>query len=338
MVISFDIRSIETSEAKLTQTCEICFSAFKSKKLQHTCSKECSSIRLEAKKEPLASFQCANCQKFFLRKSSLVKNPEKVFCSKTCYRKRNIESFEKKAICDFCNREYPFTTTYRKFCSSQCKSEASREKLVQAGIAIIVNCAYCNKEIRRSKSQIENFKNSYCSREHRSKAKEKTVESRECVACGKTFQARIKSKTKACSHQHGVWAKNVDLLPLRLAFEKGRDQFLTALKNETFELSEKKCWHPTWTTDPYPYMSLPGIKGSQLHRIVLTVSEGPSEDNLDQAHHTCGNARCVNPNHLQWLSPHANVAEMLERKKYIDKIRKLENELRKVDPDSVLLK
>lgn len=46
-------------------------------------------------------------------------------------------------------------------------------------------------------------------------------------------------------------------------------------------------------------------------------------------HHKCANASCVNPKHLQAITSIENVAEMLERKFYKNKIKELEARLEK---------
>lgn len=44
-------------------------------------------------------------------------------------------------------------------------------------------------------------------------------------------------------------------------------------------------------------------------------------------HHKCGNGLCVNPDHLQIVTPEDNIAEMLERKSYKKRIAYLESEV-----------
>jgi len=44
-------------------------------------------------------------------------------------------------------------------------------------------------------------------------------------------------------------------------------------------------------------------------------------------HHVCGNSLCVEPSHLQVVTPAANTAEMLERTHYKARIASLEQAL-----------
>jgi hypothetical protein len=56
-----------------------------------------------------------------------------------------------------------------------------------------------------------------------------------------------------------------------------------------------------------------------------------------QAHHTCAERACVNPDHLQPVTQRENVAEMLTRKSYVKRIEELEARLRQLSPDDPLL-
>ena len=58
---------------------------------------------------------------------------------------------------------------------------------------------------------------------------------------------------------------------------------------------------------------------------------------VDQAHHTCANRACVNPDHVQAVSQRENVAEMKQRNVYLARIAELESELRRLDPLNDLL-
>lgn len=91
----------------------------------------------------------------------------------------------------------------------------------------------------------------------------------------------------------------------------------------------KKCW--LWLGTPggvYGKFRL-GNRQHYAHRVAYMMWVGELSDN-SVVHHTCGNPRCVRPTHLQLVSPVHNVAEMHERHTYLRAIRRLENEVRKL--------
>lgn len=289
----------------MIQKCEICEKSFKRARPQHTCSIECRDRR-QAKKRKTNTVNCYFCknevalnEKVFARK---LKNNEKTFCDRECMYK----GWQKQ-------RDEDKTTLY-------------------------IYCGYCSKYLKRAKSQVKNFKNSYCSREHRNLDVERKRIRKNCEACGKEFVITSKKKVRACSHQHGVWLGSPELLSMRLASEKGFDAFIEEVKNNCFISEDSLCWLPKWTEKSYPPMSIPQVKAYQLHRIMLIVSAGEPTDTVNQAHHICANNRCVSPDHLQWLSPYDNLAEMKERSRYIMRIKRLEKALAELDPNHKLLK
>jgi len=64
----------------------------------------------------------------------------------------------------------------------------------------------------------------------------------------------------------------------------------------------------------------------RAHRLAYELWVAPIPDG-SVVHHTCSKKSCVNPKHLQAITPQENVAEMHERHFYQKKIAELEAKL-----------
>lgn len=240
-------------------------------------------------------------------------------------------------VCEQCQKSYKPKKEAQRFCVRSCFVEYQRAQWATKNVSTA--CSYCGIELKRLVSQT-NFKRLYCSIEHKQLGSRKGWEVRQCKACGEDFKVRLSEKAQHCSVLHGMWTRtdhSLLLLPIRLAWEKDPDSLLESIRDHC-TLTEKECWVPSWTDESYPYFSIPGINETQLHRITITLFKRPPKDSLEQAHHACANTRCVNPEHLQWLSPHDNLAEMKERGRYTLRIQRLEQALYEISPNHPLLR
>lgn len=132
--------------------------------------------------------------------------------------------------------------------------------------------------------------------------------------------------------------RGADLRPLRQSYGKG---MTVDEKLEMFSLppNENGCrlWAGGMQENGYPTIA-ENWTGSQLtHRVAFMVSTGEKILGDTQVHHVCANSSCVEPSHLQAVRPHENVAEMLERRYYRNRIAALESALADISPSHPLL-
>ena len=81
-----------------------------------------------------------------------------------------------------------------------------------------------------------------------------------------------------------------------------------------------------------------GKKTLAVHRLMAQAARGGADLGHMPVHHTCGNSWCINPDHLQVVTPHENTAEMLERTHYLARIHALESALAAVAPQHPILR
>jgi hypothetical protein len=158
-----------------------------------------------------------------------------------------------------------------------------------------------------------------------------------CQSCGNTFHTWQKNKR--------VCYKGCNNRALRDAVESSDHQAIIAAIRDR-ATTQGDCW--IWpirkiqkkdTYPPYPRFSYgKGGKIMQfnLHRLALEAKLGRPLGS-QQAHHTCANTMCVNPDHLQPVTNAENMAEMRARRVYIARIKELEDALRLVDANHPLL-
>ena len=82
----------------------------------------------------------------------------------------------------------------------------------------------------------------------------------------------------------------------------------------------------------------PALANLYIHRHVYQRESGEQLSGGTPVHHTCSNRLCINPEHLQAVTPQENTAEMLERRYYKSRIAALEAAIRAIDPGHEILK
>jgi len=110
---------------------------------------------------------------------------------------------------------------------------------------------------------------------------------------------------------------------------------ITAIEEKSTK-SGSGCWE--WSgriSDGYPVQRIGG-KTYFVHRLSLEAKMSAPLGS-QAAHHMCANSKCVNPEHLQPVTHRENVAEMLARHSYLDRIAELEAALAEVCPQHPIL-
>lgn len=158
-----------------------------------------------------------------------------------------------------------------------------------------------------------------------------------CEECGAAFVGtRLNARfcTRSCASRHAHRAnpnRRTRATALSLALDAGdAAEILAAVRDGS--TPRGACWiWPQVNGSGYPLASYK--RGSvTVHRVALEARVGGKLGAM-QAHHVCGVAACVNPDHLEPATRRENVSEMLERRALRARIASLEAALRAIAPD-----
>lgn len=120
--------------------------------------------------------------------------------------------------------------------------------------------------------------------------------------------------------------------PIRKAYEdRDYEGLLTAIKDDTARSDDCWEWQRSLDDDGYPRVNI-GHKKVYVHRMAVEAYLGKPLGS-QQAHHTCANSSCVNPEHVIPVTASENIVEMKARHSYLARIRELEDALAEVAPD-----
>ena len=160
--------------------------------------------------------------------------------------------------------------------------------------------------------------------------------SRGCRVCGAEYVPDAESVGAACSVECARARRASPRYDLQRAWAVRDYVEFTRLLRHYSTQTVDGCWEwPRVNGRGYPTASF-ARKNYGLHRMALEARL-MRPLGVDQAHHICATAACVNPAHLQPISARENIAEMHQRNVYLARIAELEAELRRLDPESSLL-
>ena len=162
---------------------------------------------------------------------------------------------------------------------------------------------------------------------------------RRCANCDKEFLVTGASLT-CCSDQCAEEHKRKLALdrrpPLRRACEENDHKGILEAIEERVRKTKSGCWEwPQINAQGYPRMAI-GSRVILVHRLSLEAKHGAPLGS-QAAHHICANTKCVNPEHLQPVTHRENMAEMLARHSYLNRIAELEEVIKEIAPNHEVL-
>lgn len=268
------------------------------------------------------------------------------YCSKNC-RNKAVYRTAPKDDSERCTAE---GCTRRRSTKYLCLAHYSAVQRRTKTITIV--CANCGKEA--SVQPRSGRDNKYCSLKCGSQAYNDSKRSsttprtpkakpqlKQCEWCLQLHQGRTKFCSDACSDEKKqstaqFMAKQQQQMMFRRSFENGDYvTFFNELRDRV-DIDRNGCW--IWAKrlkSGYPIVKW-GKTQAQVHRLSLEAKHGKPLG-TQAAHHICAVPACVNPDHLQPVTHRDNLAEMMQRRAYLDRIEELTNALAAVDPDNPAL-
>lgn len=166
----------------------------------------------------------------------------------------------------------------------------------------------------------------------------------DCGICGKQYQATHKQGKHCpdCKGEALVASRFPENLPIYRAIRSGAAQDVLDAIAGRCTITGAGCWEWQGTRNHagYGHVSTGRIEGRAhelVHRVAYEYATGIAPERMT-VHHTCANATCCNPAHLQLASHQENIAEMQARLTYEAQIDELRKALAKHEPDHPLLK
>ena len=166
----------------------------------------------------------------------------------------------------------------------------------------------------------------------------------DCGFCGKQYQATYKQGKHCpdCKGEAIVAARFPENLPIYKAIRAGAARDVLDAIAGRCATTNAGCWE--WqgprNRAGYGHVSTGRVEGRAhelVHRVAYEYATGIKPEGMT-VHHTCANATCCNPDHLQLASHRENIGEMQARRTYEAQIDELRKALALHEPDHPLLK
>jgi hypothetical protein len=162
-----------------------------------------------------------------------------------------------------------------------------------------------------------------------------------CPDCDKKLPADSKRKyCEECGDLRSTQRADEMKSDFRRAIETSDYANILTEIEKRVSKTEEGCWNWEGRKNTKKGKSYPehrfGNKSFQIHRLALEAKH-QAPLGSQHAHHICANTTCVNPEHLQPVTHRENVAEMLARHSYLNRIQELEEALAQIDQNHPLL-
>lgn len=135
-------------------------------------------------------------------------------------------------------------------------------------------------------------------------------------------------RVKGLCHAHYMQARSgKPLVPIGQRTSTDPDVVIARLMRKAVVDEATGCWVWQGYVGTHGYGTVrSGGKSYQAHRLSYLLLVGELPDG-SVVHHKCNVKMCINPEHLQAVTPHENVAEAFERSVYRKRIKELEEKL-----------
>ena len=228
------------------------------------------------------------------------------------------------ATCVQCGIQMITNTGRRRFCSKRCTNAARGDRYY-----FDVNCTVCGAAFRSPNPEAK-----LCSDDCKSRLYSRPSAPRSCSACGGVI---VLSSHTYCSAGCRVDAARRRVGPLTAAVEsQDWPNVIAELLSRTEPSGACRLWTRR-TSGRYPQVKVRG-RERPAHRLMALAARGGEDLGHMPVHHICANSLCIEPSHLQVVTPEENTAEMLERSHYLARIHSLEQALAAVAPSHPLLR